>query len=111
MPGPGGYWLAPDRIAPTAASTIAGGPAVSGKPCPRLIAPVRTASAVISAKIVVPNPCMRDTSGSVTVSAYGSRQNGRWREESAMRVALCQIPVGDDPKENLERVTAALGEV
>jgi predicted amidohydrolase len=28
-----------------------------------------------------------------------------------MRVALCQIPVGDDPKENLERVRAALGEV
>ena len=28
-----------------------------------------------------------------------------------MRVALCQIQVGDDPKENLERATAALGEV
>lgn len=26
-----------------------------------------------------------------------------------MRVALCQIPVGDDPKENLERIQAALG--
>src|SRR5690349_11972000 len=29
-----------------------GGPSVSGKPCPRLIAPVRSASADISAKIV-----------------------------------------------------------
>jgi len=27
-----------------------------------------------------------------------------------MRVALCQIPVGDDPKENLEQVRTALGE-
>ena len=27
-----------------------------------------------------------------------------------MRVALCQIEVGDDPKENLERVREALAE-
>ena len=56
MPGPGGYWLTPPRMASTAASSTSGGPSVSGKPWPRLIAPVPTASADISAKIVVPNP-------------------------------------------------------
>src|SRR4051812_25350668 len=59
MPGPGGYWLWPSRIAWIAASATTAGPSVSGKPCPRLIAPVRTASADISAKIVVPNPAIR----------------------------------------------------
>ena len=50
---PGGYWLAvPLRIAATAASSTSVGPSVSGKPWPRLMAPVRTASADISAKIV-----------------------------------------------------------
>src|SRR5919112_1468479 len=52
MPGPGGYWLRPARRASTAASTTAGGPSWSGKPCPRLRLPVRTASADISEKIV-----------------------------------------------------------
>ena len=51
MPGPGGYWLTPARIAAIAASAISVGPSVSGKPCPRLTAPVSTASADISAKI------------------------------------------------------------
>src|SRR3954451_17595891 len=59
MPGPGGYWLWPSRIAWIAASATTAGPSVSGNPCPRLIAPVRTAGADISAKIVVPNPAMR----------------------------------------------------
>ena len=36
-----------------AASATSGGPSVSGKPWPRLIDPVRAASADISAKIVV----------------------------------------------------------
>ena len=59
MPGPGGYWLWPARIAAMAASATTAGPSVSGKPWPRLTAPVSTASADISAKIVVPNPCRR----------------------------------------------------
>jgi hypothetical protein len=39
-----------------AAASIPGGPSVSGNPWPRLTAPVRWASAVISEKIVVPMP-------------------------------------------------------
>ena len=61
MPGPGGYWFRPLRIAAAAASSISCGPSVSGKPWPRLTAPVRTASADISAKIVVPNGRIRST--------------------------------------------------
>ena len=53
MPGSGAYWLWPARSASTAASTITDGPSSSGKPCPRLMAPVRSASAVISVKMVV----------------------------------------------------------
>src|SRR6478672_5704497 len=52
MPGPGGYWLRPDRSASTAASTAPAGPSWSGKPCPRLRLPVRTARADISEKMV-----------------------------------------------------------
>lgn len=37
---------------------------MSGNPCPRLIAPVSTASADISAKMVVPKDRIRSTSGS-----------------------------------------------
>ena len=60
MPGPGGYWLPrPARIAAAAASATSGGPSVSGKPWPRLTDPVATASADISAKIVVPIPAIR----------------------------------------------------
>ncbi len=61
MPGPGGYWLCPSRSACAAASSIDAGPSVSGKPCPRLTDPVRSASADISAKIVVPNGRIRAT--------------------------------------------------
>ena len=43
-----------------AASSTSLGPSVSGNPCPRLMAPVATASADISAKIVVPNPASFD---------------------------------------------------
>ena len=49
---PGAYWLAPCSSADTAAAITDGGPSTSGKPWPRLIAPVRTASADISEKIV-----------------------------------------------------------
>src|SRR4051812_19300413 len=61
MPMPGGYWLWPSRMAATAASITSRGPSSSGKPWPRLIEPVATASADISAKIVVPKPWSRDT--------------------------------------------------
>ena len=67
MPGPGGYWFCPDRSASAAAASISAGPSVSGKPWPRLTAPVRTASADISAKMVVPNGRIRCTSGSWAV--------------------------------------------
>ena len=60
VPSSGGYWLTPARMAATAASSTSAGPSVSGKPCPRLMAPVATASADISAKIVVPNPASLD---------------------------------------------------
>src|SRR4051794_29516409 len=76
MPGGGGYWLRPPRSAATAASSISGGPSVSGKPWPRLIEPVRTAKADISAKIVVPNARMRVTSGSVVMSMSVQREVG-----------------------------------
>src|SRR3954454_704476 len=52
MPRPGGYWLTPPRTAATASSRRLCGPSVSGKPCPRLIAPVRAASALIVANTV-----------------------------------------------------------
>jgi hypothetical protein len=52
MPMPGGYWLIPPWMFAAASLSNEGGPSVSGKPCPRLIAPVRRASADISAKIV-----------------------------------------------------------
>src|SRR5215218_10193782 len=47
-------------MASIAACAISAGPSVSGKPWPRLMAPVRAASADISAKIVVPKPWRRD---------------------------------------------------
>src|SRR5215207_1761155 len=59
MPRPGGYWLAPPRMAAIASSSRESGPSVSGKPWPRFTEPVRTARADISAKIVVPSTCNR----------------------------------------------------
>src|ERR1700742_4363117 len=67
MPGPGGYWFCPLWSAVAAASSMPAGPSVSGKPWPRLTAPVRTASADISAKIVVPKGRMRRTPGSLSM--------------------------------------------
>src|SRR3954454_11059835 len=58
-PGSGAYWLRPARIACTAASSTSRGPSSSGKPCPRLIDPVRSASADISVKMLVPKPASR----------------------------------------------------
>src|SRR5438132_12806104 len=52
-PAPGGYWLCPARMAATAASATSAGPSVSGKPCPRLMDPVRAARTDISLKMVV----------------------------------------------------------
>ena len=60
MPGPGGYWFPrPARMASAAIWAILTGPSVSGKPWPRLIDPVATARADISAKMVVPRPARR----------------------------------------------------
>ncbi|PQM49018.1 hypothetical protein C1Y40_00750 [Mycobacterium talmoniae] len=50
---PGGYWLTPSAMASWAARSMAGGPSSSGKPCPRFTAPIRAASADISANTVV----------------------------------------------------------
>ena len=58
-PWPGGYWLRPASIASCTCSITAPGPLRSGKPWPRLTEPVRTASADISAKIVLPTPSRR----------------------------------------------------
>jgi hypothetical protein len=64
-------------MASTAASSTSGGPSVSGKPWPRLIEPVCTASADISAKMVVPKPAsllvsgVRVSGSAVTPAAYG----------------------------------------
>ncbi len=60
MPMPGAYWLAPRRSAATASAITSGGPSTSGKPWPRLSAPVRTASADISLKMVGGMPCSRE---------------------------------------------------
>ena len=62
-PGSGAYWLWPSRMAWTAASSTADGPSSSGNPWPRLIDPVRSASADISVKIVVPKPASRLAGG------------------------------------------------
>jgi hypothetical protein len=48
-------------MAAIAASITSGGPSVSGNPWPRLIDPVATARADISAKIVVPKRLIRST--------------------------------------------------
>ena len=77
----------PPRRASAAAASISGGPSVSGKPWPRLTEPVRTASADISAKIVVPNGRMRATRGSAGIERrHGTsliehylRAGRRWR--------------------------------
>src|ERR1700761_6826716 len=53
MPGPGGDWVTPAAMASCAARSMAGGPSSSGKPWPRLTAPMRAASADISANTVV----------------------------------------------------------
>ncbi len=55
MPPPGGYWFRPSRMAATAISRSSSGPSVSGKPCPRLTAPVSVASSDMVAKMVVVN--------------------------------------------------------
>ena len=53
-PRAGGYWFAPSAMAWRAAASTASGPSASGKPWPRLSAPVSAASAVMREKIVCP---------------------------------------------------------
>src|SRR3954454_1253546 len=84
MPMPGGYWLWPSRTAVIAASSTSGGPSSSGKPWPRLIEPVATASADISAKIVVPKPCIRSTRyGESDIATVDSASSSRSSEHSS----------------------------
>ena len=104
MPIPGGYWLWPARMAATAASITSGGPSSSGKPWPRLMEPVATASADISAKIVVPKPWSRDDQvrgvGHVVdqpatkLSRTSRRGLSRLRSTST---TLCQTPSSGSP--------------
>src|SRR5215213_8571873 len=76
MPGPGGYWFWPLRMAATAASSTSWGPSVSGKPCPRFTAPVAAASADISAKMVVPKPSsLRLSGGRPIATTLGPRED------------------------------------
>src|SRR3954447_3063573 len=70
IPGPGGYWLWPALMAAIAASAPSAGPSTSGNPCPRLIEPVRTASADISAKIVVPMSARCGTSRDELIASH-----------------------------------------
>src|SRR3954452_23250414 len=83
MPGPGGYWFWPLRMAVTAASSTSRGPSVSGKPWPRFTAPVAAARADISAKMVVPKPSSLRLSGGrrIAVTLMGVDHLGA-REEA-----------------------------
>ena len=102
IPGPGGYWLCPARMAATAASSTSGGPSASGKPWPRLIEPVATASADISAKIVVPKPCSRETrygrvghAQPATKLSRTCRRGLSWLRSTS--TTLCQMPSSGSP--------------
>ena len=63
------------------------GAAKSGKPCPRLAAPCFTASAVISVKIDVPNPCSRAAAARVAMlfQPDGQPQDQRCADQRAHR--------------------------
>jgi len=81
----------PDTDGPTeiaeaaiAASAISLGPSVSGKPCPRLTAPVSTASADISAKTVVPRPSSRP-------ARWGVRTDPLWHELALPKSAVAWL--------------------
>src|SRR3954447_7404193 len=87
MPMPGGYWLWPSRTAVIAASSTSGGPSSSGKPWPRLMEPVATARADISAKIVVPKPCIRSTRYGESVISTGHEAQA----DMAPRVVAVEI--------------------
>src|SRR6218665_3986816 len=54
MPGIGGYWLWPARMASVTVSSKAGSQAKSGKPWPRLTASCSAAKADMTVKMVVP---------------------------------------------------------
>ncbi|GLY22278.1 hypothetical protein Misp04_20100 [Micromonospora sp. NBRC 101691] len=57
----------PPSIAARAAANMAGGPSPSGNPWPRLAAPVRWASRVISVKIVGPEKARSRVASGVAV--------------------------------------------
>src|SRR3982751_279036 len=94
MPGNGGYWFAPDASASAAAASISGGPSVSGNPWPRLIDPVRTASADISEKIVVPNGRIRATSASAEIEVVPAPAYGGVRAVAAQWSPLLAAAAG-----------------
>src|ERR1700738_3732124 len=72
-------------MACTAASATSAGPSVSGKPWPRLMAPVLTAKADISAKIVVPKPCRRGVRYGTRSVMVGVVQAGQWDPRPRLR--------------------------
>src|SRR3954453_14978513 len=78
-PTPGGYWLTPPVTFAATSASSDGGPSVSGKHCPRLIAPVRRASADISAKIV-------DVYGRIRSTTMGRTLAGREPEAERTEV-------------------------
>ena len=69
IPGSGGYWLCPLRIACRAAWATSSGPSVSGNPWPRLTDCVSRARADIWVKIVVPKPWRRSVRNGLEVTA------------------------------------------
>src|SRR4029453_12100755 len=72
----------PARMAAMAASSTSEGPSVSGKPWPRLTAPVATAKADISAKIVVPKPWRRRLSACPPIPQCRAEGVGAGRSEA-----------------------------
>src|ERR1700761_6759122 len=94
-PGPGGYWLPwPASTASAAAWATAGGPSTSGKPWPRLTEPVRTASADISAKIVVPMPVRRWLSSGLRTAPMTSCPDTPGGRVGAGRVDAGRVSLG-----------------
>ena len=64
-PGMGGYWLWPACMARVTALTSSGSQSKSGKPWPRLTAPVSAASADMTVKMVVPTLGRREVRAGV----------------------------------------------
>ena len=79
-------------MAATAASIITAGPSWSGKPWPRLMAPVRSARADISAKMVTPNSRSREAR---TGAAGGPGGVGRSSPRGVTGESYGEAPSGD----------------